>query len=166
MQSPSAHGHSKPPAGATNPEPGGSLGARSAPAAEERTSAASASTTTGPAAVERFWADLSSLRAAGELLIATRGDQVKLSLRRAFLLGIVIGLAILGLAIVAASACVMVVIGIAGGLGEWLGSVWLGQLLTGMGLVIGGSLLLFVLLRIARQRSRRKTLERYGKVAR
>jgi hypothetical protein len=113
------------------------------------------------------WEDLRALRSALELFVAARRDQVKLALRRAFFWVIAIGLATLAAVILAATACVMVVIGIAGGVAELVGGrIWLGQLLTGGGLVIAGAFCGFLLVRIAQQRSRRKTLERYGKIER
>jgi hypothetical protein len=121
----------------------------------------------GPVAIERLWEDLRSLRRSFELLYKVRRDQVIASLRRAFFFGIAIGIAIFASAVLAGTACVLLVIGVAGGIAEWLGGrVWLGQLLTGCGLIAGGSLLGFVLFRVAKQRFRRKTLERYGKVER
>lgn len=167
MDSPSARGHGDPALGTTTAESAAWASVRGGPAAEDQSppQQPESPTTAGPAAVERFWEDLRKLRAALELLIAARRDQLKLSLRRAFLLSVVIGLTILMAAILAACACVMIIVGIAGGIGEFVGSVWLGQLITGGGLVVGGGLLSFLLLRMAQRRSRRKTLERYGKVA-
>ncbi len=110
---------------------------------------------------------MGTLRAELAHLIAARRDQIKLALRRAFLLSVVTALAIVAVAILAASACVMLVLGIAGGVSELVGGrLWAGQLLTGLGIIIGGASLSFLLVRIAQQRSRRKTLERYGKVER
>ena len=89
------------------------------------------------------------------LLIAARRDQVKLAFRRALLLAVMIGLAIVAVAILVASACVMLVVGIAGGVGELVGGrIWLGQLLTGLGFVIGGGSFGFGLVRIAQRRWR------------
>jgi hypothetical protein len=121
----------------------------------------------GPAAIDRLWSDARELRAAIDLFIAARRDQIKLSLRRALIWTVAIGLAVFGAAILAAAACVMVVIGIAGGLGELLGGrIWLGQLLTGLGFLITAGLVGIFTVRTMQQRSRRKTLERYGKIER
>jgi hypothetical protein len=107
------------------------------------------------------------LRASLALIIAVRRDQLKLAARRAFFLSAAVGLVASALIVLAATACVMMVIGIAGGVTELLGGrVWLGQLLTGTGLIAGGGLLAFLLVRIAQSRSRRRTMERYGKINR
>jgi len=121
----------------------------------------------GPAAAERVCEDMRAMRAALELFIAVRRDQLKLALRRTFLWAVAIGLAIFVTAVLAATACVMVMVGMAGGVAELVGGrIWLGQLLTGLVFVGGGGGLAFVLVRIAQQRFRRKTLERYGKIER
>ncbi len=53
-----------------------------------------ASTATGPLAAERLMEDLQSLRSALELLVAARYDQIKLSLRRALLWGLLAAVAV------------------------------------------------------------------------
>jgi hypothetical protein len=123
------------------------------------------STAAGPAAAQRLLEELEGVRAALGLLIAARYDQFGLAVRRAYLFAVLAAAAILGVAGLVVTACVMLVVGIAGGLSEWSGGrLWVGQLLTGSGLIVFGGLAGFGLVRVWQYRSRRKTLKRYGKV--
>lgn len=121
----------------------------------------------GPDAAQRLAGDLRSLRAAIQWFLAARRDQVKLVARQAIIWTVAIGLLVLMAATFAASACVILVLGIAGGVGELAGGrPWLGALITGGIFVLGGAGAGYLLLWKVRQRFRRKTLERYGRVER
>jgi len=118
----------------------------------------------GPEAVGRFVEDLDALRRQIGLLISARIDQAKLSLRRALLLCLLAAVAVVGILALAASAVVLLVVGLAGGLAHWIGGPpWLGQLLTALGLIGGGAALGWLLIGIWRKRSLKNTLRRYGK---
>jgi hypothetical protein len=111
--------------------------------------------------------DVQELAAAARLLVLARYDQFRLTLRRAVLLGILAVVAAGALAALAASACVMLVVGIAGAISQSTGApAWVGQLLTGAGLIGGGGLVGFGLVRLWQRSSLRKTLKRYGRINR
>jgi hypothetical protein len=120
--------------------------------------------TTGPVAAERLMDDFQSLREAFALLVAARFDQIKLSLRRAFLWVVLAAVGVFALVAFAVTACAMLVVGIAGGIAELAGGrLWVGQLTTGAALIIVGAATLWLLVRAWQEQSRRKVLKRYGK---
>ena len=142
---------------ASSPSPGDTASGQAASNNVER----------GPAAAERLVEEFGDLGSAIRLLVAARYDQFRLTLRRVVLLAILAMVAVCGLAALAASACVLLVVGIAGAISQWTGAApWVGQLLTAVGLIAGGGLIGFVLLRLWQQSSLRKTLKRYGKLDR
>ncbi len=140
---------------ATGPAPGAVL--REPPAGEDplfsaRCGAASSAASgaaegdpAGPEAVARLAAELQALRSSIGLLIAARYDQFKLTLRRAIFFAVLAAAAAGALVAIVASACVMLVVGMAGGLSQAIGSdPWVGQLLTGAVLIGGGAVAGFV----------------------
>jgi hypothetical protein len=117
----------------------------------------------GPAAVERLLDDLSRLIDNASLYLAARQDQLKLGLRRAVvgallgLLGLLAGGAIL------VTAAVLLLTGIASGLGELFGRPWLGQLATGLSVLALAALGVRISVSSVIRSSRWRTINRYAK---
>ncbi len=133
-------------------------------APEESCAAEPAQETTGPAAVDRLADDLAALKDQAALYLAARGDRVKLGVRRAAV-GILIGL--LGLlvgATILMTAAVLTVVGIARGLAEPLGRLWLGELVTGTAILAFCALAISLWVRNLTRTSRWKTINRYAEL--
>lgn len=93
--------------------------------------------------------------------LTAKADRLKVSARSAFIYGLFIGLIILvtaGLMIVGGW---FMVLGLAGGLGEWFGSAWLGNLVAGLVVLLGSAGAMVLGTRKFNQRMKQRTIERY-----
>jgi hypothetical protein len=89
----------------------------------------------GPAAIERLVAEVGLLRDQATIYLLARQDQFKLRVRRLVLVAGIGLLAMISLATVLVASAAMIVAGIARGLGELFGQLWLGQMVTGIGIL-------------------------------
>ncbi len=119
---------------------------------------------TGPAAFQRLIDDAAELREEVGLLWSAKVDAVRLSLRRLILL-VVLGLlaAVVGAASLI-TCTVLLLLGIAGGLGELFDRLWLGNLATGGILIAGTALCVYLIVRGMTRRSREATVQKYEKL--
>jgi hypothetical protein len=118
----------------------------------------------GPAAVRQFAADFARLRQQAARLVASQFDLAQLKLRRLVLLTVLGTLALLAGATWVITCVVITLVGVAGGLGElFAGRQWLGFLVTGLGLSVLTSLVIYFMVRALSERSRRRIIDKYAR---
>lgn len=119
----------------------------------------------GPAAIERLVAEFGLLRDQVIIYLLARQDQFKLRVRRMVLVAGIGLLAMVSLATVLVASAAMIVAGIARGLGELFGQLWLGQMVTGIGILglcgLGIYGFVYRLIRVSRSSTANRYAELY-----